>query len=76
MNITPKEKAKEIVIDFRKIMDNDFPMEENNAKYNFLAQCNAILCVEKILKAREVSDGGLILDGAYWKEVLSELTEM
>ena len=76
MNIAPKQKAMEIVRGFRKILDNDFPRKENDVQYNFLAQCNAILCVENILKAREVSEGGLILDGDYWKEVLSELTEM
>lgn len=76
MNIPPKQKATEIIRDFRKILDDDFPRKENDAQYNFLAQCNAILCVENILKAREVNDGGLILDGGYWKEVLSELTEM
>jgi hypothetical protein len=74
--MTPKEKAKEIIKDFRNILDSDFPRKENDAQYNFLAQCNAIVCVEHILKAREVSVGGLILDGDYWKEVLSELTDM
>ncbi|MBN2776734.1 MAG: hypothetical protein JXR36_03785 [Bacteroidales bacterium] len=76
MNITPKQKAMEIVSGFRKILDNDFPRKENDSQYNFLSQCNAILCVENILKAREVSDSVLILDGDYWKKVLSELTEM
>lgn len=74
--MTPKEKANELIKDFRKILDNDFPKKETDPKYNFLAQCNAIKSVEHILKAREVSEGGLILDGDYWKEVLSELTEM
>ena len=70
MKITPKQKAMEIVNGFRKILDNDFPRKENDKQYSFLAQCNAILCVENLLKAIEVSDGD------YWKEVLSELTEM
>jgi hypothetical protein len=74
--MTPKEKAKEIIKDFREVLDNDFLRKEDDAQYNFLAQCNAILCVENILKARTVSVGSLILDGDYWKEVLSELTDM
>ena len=74
--MTPKEKANELIRDFREILDNDFPRKKEDAKYNFLAQCNAIKSVEHILKAREVSEGGLILDKTYWEEVLSELTEM
>ena len=74
--MTPKEKAKEIVKDFREVLDKDFPRKEDDAQYNFLALCNAIISVNHIIKARAVSDGGLILDGDYWKEVLSELTDM
>ena len=74
--MTPKEKANELIRDFREILDNDFPRKKEDAQYNFLAQCNAIKSVEHILKAREVSEGGLILDKAYWEEVLYELTEM
>jgi len=76
MKITPKQKAIEIINGFRKILDNDFPRKKNDKQYSFLAQCNAIHCVENLLKAREVSESGLILDGDYWKEVLSELTKM
>lgn len=77
--MTPREKANELIRDFREILDNDFPRKKEDAQYNFLAQCNAIKSVEHILKAREVSrvsEGGLILDKTYWGEVLSELTEM
>ena len=74
--MTPREKANELIRDFREILDNDFPRKKEDAQYNFLAQCNAIKSVEHILKAREVSEGGLILDKTYWEEVLSELTEM
>lgn len=74
--MTPKEKAIELIKDFREILDKDFPRKKEDAQYNFLAQCNTIKSVEHILKAIEVSEGGLILDKAYWEEVLSELTEM
>ena len=74
--MTPKEKANELIRDFREILDNDFPRKKEDAQYNFLAQCNAIKSAEHILKAREASEGGLILDKAYWEEVLYELTEM
>lgn len=74
--MTPKEKAKELIRDFREILDSDFPRKKEDVQYNFLAQCNAIKSVEHILKAIEVSEGGLILDKTYWEEVLSELTEM
>jgi len=72
----PKEKANELIRDFREILDNDFPRKKEDVQYNFLANCNAIRCVEHILKAREVPEGGLILDKAYWEEVLYELTKM
>lgn len=74
--MTPKEKANELIRDFREILDNDFPRKKEDAQYNFLAQCNAIKSTEHILKAREVSESGLILDKAYWEEVLYELTKM
>jgi hypothetical protein len=72
--MTPKEKSEEIFKEFREILDSDFPRPADDPQYNFLAQCNAILCVENILKSRTVTEEGLILD--YWKEVLSELTNM
>lgn len=74
--MTPREKANELIKDFREILDNDFPRKKEDTQYNFLVQCSAIKSVEHILKAREVSEGGLILDKTYWEEVLSELTEM
>ena len=74
--MTPKEKANELIRDFREILDSDFPRKKEDAQYNFLAQCNAIKSVEHILKAIEVSEGSLILDKTYWEDVLYELTEM
>lgn len=75
-NMTPREKAEELIMDFREILDSDFPRKKEDAQYNLLAQCNAIKSVEHILKVGEVSEGGLILYKAYWEEVLSELTEI
>lgn len=74
--ISPKEKANEIIRDFREILDGDFPRKKEDTQYNFLAQCCAIKSVEHILKAREISEGSLILDKTYWEEVLSEITEL
>ena len=73
---TPREKANELIRDFREILDNDFPRKKEDAQYNFLAQCSAIKSVEHILKAIEAPEGDLFLDKTYWEEVLSELTEM
>ena len=74
--MTSREKANELIRDFREILDNDFPRKKEDTQYNFLAQCSAIKSVEHILKAIELSEGDLFLDKAYWEEVLSELTEM
>jgi len=74
--MTPKEKAIELIRDFREILDKDFPRKKEDAQYNFLAQCNAIKSVEHILKAIEASKDGLILNKVYWEEVLYELMQM
>ena len=71
--MTPKEKAQEVIKDFRKILDNDFPRKEDDVQYNFIALCNAITSVNHIIKS---TDGGLIIGSVYWGEVFSELHKM
>ena len=71
MRVTPKEKAEELVLRYLRI--------DNNTKewFNlYIAKQCALIAVDEILKAREVSPGGLILDEDYWLEVKGELEKL
>ena len=71
MRISPKEKAEELVLRYLRI--------DNNTKewFNlYIAKQCALIAVDEILKAREVSPGGLILDEDYWLEVKEELEKL
>ena len=60
------EKSDELLID-------------NNTKEWFnshIAKQCALIAVDEILKAREVSPGGLILDEDYWLEVKEEIIKL
>ena len=68
MRLSPKEKAEELVLRYLRI--------DNNTKewFNlYIAKQCALIAVDEILNAREVSPGGLILDEDYWLEVKEEL---
>ena len=65
MKLSPKEKAEELVY---KFMDTRIPWKQSKL-------C-ALVAVDEILKAREVSIGGLILDGDYWLEVKEEIEKL
>lgn len=68
MRLSPKEKAEELVLKYLRI--------DNNTKewFNlYIAKQCALIAVDEILNAREVSPGGLILDEDYWLEVKEEL---
>jgi hypothetical protein len=69
--MTPKEKAYELVLRYLRI--------DNNTKewFNtYIAKQCALIAVDEILKAREVSIGGFILDGDYWQEVKQEIEKL
>ena len=71
MILAPKEKADELVLRYLRI--------DNNTKewFNlYIAKQCALIAVDEILKAREVSPGGLILDGDYWLEVKQEIEKL
>ena len=64
--MTPKEKAEELVLRYLRI--------DNNTKewFNlYIAKQCALIAVDEILKAREVSPGGLILDGELYTNKLN-----
>jgi len=69
MILTPKLKAEKLI---RKY----YSFGLNNVAGSFSwYECKkfALFTVDEILKAREVSPGGLILDEDYWLEVKEEL---
>ena len=71
MRLSPKEKAEELVLRYLRI--------DNNTKewFNtYIAKQCALIGVDEILKAREVSIGGLILDEDYWQEVKEEIEKL
>ena len=71
MRLSPKEKAEELVLRYLRI--------DNNTKewFNlYIAKQCALIAVDEILKAREVSPGGLILDGDYWLDVKDEILNL
>ena len=81
--MTREEKAKELIGNFRKILDNDFPRNKEDARYNFLAQCNAILCAKEVILQWEYIDtylanlgGELNPNLRYWQEVKAELEKL
>ena len=49
--------------------------EYYNMSFYQQTQC-ALIVVNEILKAREVSIGGLILDEDYWQEVKEEIEKL
>lgn len=69
--MTPKQKADELVLRYLRI--------DNNTKEwfnSYIAKQCALIAVDEILKAREVSIGGLIIDTAYWEEVKQEIYKL
>jgi len=70
----PEEKAKELINDFREILDSDFPRKKDDAQYNFLAQCNAILCAKKIIETIQGRTSNEELK--FWNEVKLELEKL
>jgi len=77
--MTPKEKAIEILKDFKKVLNNDFPKKENDAQYNFLAQCNGVILVNEILTALNAIEGqneSLYEEEKYWNEVKKEIEKL
>lgn len=73
--MTPKEKAIYLVAIFYTEVEDFQKYETQRMTKDMAIQC-ALICVNHILKAREVSDGGLILDGAYWEEVKEEIEKL
>ena len=66
--MTPKEKAMDLAIKFCDSSDV--------VKPNIGSVKRALICVEEILKAREVGKTGVILDKEYWEEVSDELNAL
>ena len=66
----PKDKAKEIYDAYYGIFNS---IGYDNIPNKFAKEC-AIIVVNEILKAREVS--GFILDEDYWKEVKEEIIKL
>ena len=65
MRLSPKEKADELVYKFMAI----------HISWKQSKIC-VLIAVDEILKAREVSIGGLILDEDYWQEVKEEIEKL
>jgi hypothetical protein len=72
--MTPEEKAKELINNFREILDSDFPRKKDDAQYNFLAQCNAIVCVNKIIETIQGKTSNE--EWKFWNEVKLELLKL
>ena len=72
MRLSPKEKADELVDSMNiPYIDGEY----YNMSFYQQTQC-ALIVVNEILKAREVSIGGLILDEDYWQEVKEEIEKL
>ena len=72
--MTPKEKAENLVDKFKNAPSNiektEWYISEKYAK-----QC-ALICVDEILNAPEIGDGGLDMYEPYWKEVKQEIEKI
>lgn len=76
MILTPKEKANELVTMHHNLIQDIGGELGQEILVTILAKQCALIAVDEILKAREVSPAGLILDEDYWLEVKEEIIKL
>ena len=66
--MTPKEKVDKLFFRFNAetLMQQPYEHETHMNK----AKQSTIICIEEILKARNVGSTGVVLDKEYWEEAL------
>jgi hypothetical protein len=66
--MTPQEKAEEL-------FNNFFDLYPNQDAYFIAKQC-ALICVEELLKDKEIIDGMRVINDPYWLEVKQEIEKL
>jgi hypothetical protein len=82
-NMTPKEKAKELVDKFKQVelydsmepTDLDCKIQDITSSSFTAKQC-ALIAVNEILKDREEIDGMRVINDPYWLEVKQEIEKL
>jgi hypothetical protein len=66
--MTPKEKVDKLFFRFNAetVMQQPYEHELHMKK----AKQSTVICIEEILKAREVGTTGVVFDKEYWEEAL------
>ena len=70
--MTPKEKAKSIIVKFNNKFDKDNKVWIIYQDTEESKRC-ALICVDEILKDREEIDGIRVINDPYWLEVKKEI---
>lgn len=77
MELSPKDKAKELIRRFRYGLDEMKPLNKNSPHVDqLLAEKCAIIATEEVLKAIPMYTGNLNPKWKYWNDVKEEIEKL
>ena len=74
--MTPKEKAEDLVNQFRMVLMNEDTECGNEILCSLIAMKNAIICVKEIVEMQKNVSVKFNYNIDYWNDVLNEISEM
>jgi len=74
--MTPKEKAKDLVNQFRMVLMDEETECGNEILCTLIAMKNAIICVKEIVEMQKNVSIKFNYNIKYWNDVLNEINEM
>ena len=74
--MTPKEKAEDLVNQYRIVLMNEDTECGNEILCSLIAMKNAIICVKEIVEMQKNVSVKFNYNIEYWNDVLNEISEM